>query len=1008
MNINIGPNTLRVYEYLKNKNLQPNVIKNIMGNLVKESNMEFDKSENLNYSTVKIAKDAGIENINKLKNSEIKKLLNSPEDFANVAYANRMGNTEEGDGYKYRGRGYIQITGKDNYQMIADALGMPEIVENPDLILDNPKIALDAMYAYVEKNNLNDPKLTTKQAIDKINPGLKQQDKNKRAKDIENAFSSKVLDEMEFKVSSMDDTERMLSDSTPTGEVDPGDEENPRTRRDLPPQAITPKDRRLTKAVEMPTKKEEGEVKAVEMPTMKEEGEIKAVEMPTVDDQMDALDFGDLRDAPGSRRIRTATEEKEQKEKMKKATEEGRRVAGEKPDTTTGFEDDEYIPGIEMESLDDTMATGDPDFEAEPMGDMQVSATDMDDTPSGDDIFTTFFKSLGDVTFDEGFEVDDLNLKKGGAVEADFDGKDNDDKDEDEGDPPPLAKPEEVADDIPAMLSEGEYVLPANVVRYLGLERIIDMHQKVLHEIQQMEDLGMIQNVDENGKPENDDDEMKFIQPEGKVTETLIIAAKPQGMMCPPKMSEGGQINRDIDIDRTLDDDILNIRSDIAAQRSPTGFKTVFDPEVGFLKIKTPKGNLTMDKGAIDDFINQNEGPEGADPADPDVGGTASSFGDIGKSIQDIIDAELDRAKDLMSMEQEQSDTERGIADVDVGLQDQEQQTSDPAETGAAEADDAGVGGGAELRSGGLMARFNTGGAVDYNIAGVGTVAGDMQLGDQLEAMEKPKTYEEIRQDILGDPFENMPDLPDDYGNIRSENYIYRDNPVLKGSELQKRKKRSSFVFDPNASGGQNANDYTNDKEVKQLLDLAGIDSENYAFVMQDYNKGRENIGGGISIKRNEQLKKGLDALADKRRILKKGLKASDIPEGATNRDIYKKVFFNELDYFGESLDPENYELPSVNNPLSVTDAELERLRSGRDAGTLDKKERRKLEALDKLQLDAPADISVVNRGISLLSGGKQGTTFYNSRNERLKRLRGPRSGIMGEGQYVEGVGYVT
>ena len=170
----------------------------------------------------------------------------------------------------------------------------------------------------------------------------------------------------------------------------------------------------------------------------------------------------------------------------------------------------------------------------------------------------------------------------------------------------------------------------------------------------------------------------------------------------------------------------------------------------------------------------------------------------------------------------------------------------------------------------------------------------------------------------------------------------------------------------------------------------------------------RENIGGGISIKRNEQLKKGLDALADKRRILKKGLKASDIPEGATNRDIYKKVFFNELDYFGESLDPDNYELPSVNNPLSVTDAELERLRSGNEEGTLDKKERRKLEALDKLQLDAPADISAVNRGISLLSGGKQGTTFYNSSKERAKRLRGSRSGIMGEGQYVEGVGYVT
>ena len=997
MNINIGPNTLRVYEYLKNKNLQPNVIKNIMGNLVKESNMKFDKSENLNYSTVKIAKDAGIKNINKLKNSEIKKLLNSPEDFANVAYANRMGNTEEGDGYKYRGRGYIQITGKDNYQMIADSLGMPEIVENPDLILDNPKIALNAMYAYIEKNNLDDPKLTTKQAIDKINPGLKQQDKNKRAKDIENAFSSKVLDEMESKVSSMDETERMLMDSTPTGEVDPGDEENPRTRRNLPPQAITPKEKNLTGVAPMPIKKEydEDETPAVEMPTMKEEGEVKAVEMPTVDDQMDALDFGDLRDAPGSKRIRTAKEEKEQVEKMKKATKEGTRVAGEKPDTTTGFEDDEYIPGIEMESRDDTMIADD----------TQVSATDMDDTPSGDDIFTTFFKSLGDVTFDEGFEVDDLNLNKGGAVEADFDGKDNDDEDEDEGDPPPLAKPEEVADDIPAMLSEGEYVLPANVVRYLGLERIMDMHQKVLHEIQQMEDLGMIQNVDENGKPENDDDEMKFIQPEGKVTETLIIAAKPQGMMCPPKMSEGGQINRDIDIDRTLDDDMLNIRSSIATQRSPTVFKTVFDPEVGFLKIKTPKGSLTVDKGAIDDFINQNEGPEGADPADPDVGGTASSFDVIGQSLQDIYSFEVDRAKDLMSMEQEQADTEKGMAEVDTDLQDQEQQTSDPAETGPAEAGEDE----AELRSGGLMARFNTGGAVDYNIAGVGTVAGDMQLGDQLAAMEKPKTYEEIRADVLGDPLRDTPDLPEDYGNMKSENYIYKDNPVLEGSKLQTRKKRSSYVYDPSAGGGEGSNAYRNDKEVRQLLDLAGVDSEEYAFVMDGYNKGDEYLGGAISIKQNERLKKGLDALADKRRILKQGLKASDIPEGATNRDVFKKVFFNEIDYFGESLDPENFEQPTqLNTVLNITDNELERLRSGKEAGTLDKKEREQIEFLDKFDLDAPAETDIVNQGISVLSGGRQGTTFYDSSKERAKRLRGPRSGIMGEGQYVEGVGYVT
>lgn len=138
-----------------------------------------------------------------------------------------------------------------------------------------------------------------------------------------------------------------------------------------------------------------------------------------------------------------------------------------------------------------------------------------------------------------------INFNEGGEVKADFDGKD--DEDEDEGDPPPLAKPEEVADDIPALLSEGEYVLPANVVRYIGLERIMDMHRQVLSEIQQMEDLGMIQNVDKNGEPEDDDDEMKFAEgeePEEGVTKgTIIIAsAKPKGMMCPEplRFNEGG------------------------------------------------------------------------------------------------------------------------------------------------------------------------------------------------------------------------------------------------------------------------------------------------------------------------------------------------------------------------------------------------------------------------------------------------------------------------------------
>ena len=844
-----------------------------------------------------------------------------------------------------------------------------------------------------EKLNLEDP-----ETLSKLIKGIIRQENPGKTEDY---YSDELIDksiEMSFDKSDVPETERMLMDSTPTGEfdpkeeVDPGDEENPRTRRDLPPQAITPRDRNLTGVAPMPTEEVE-EVETVPLPR----------EKPTVDDQMAALDFGDLSEAPGSKPIRTAKEEKEHKERMKKATKEGTRVAGEKPDTTTGFEDDEYIPGIEMESRDDTMATGDPDFDAEPMGDMQVSAADIDDTPTGDDIFTRFFETLGDVSYDEGFEVDDLNLKEGGSVkEADF-VKHKGEK----SDPPPGAKPEEVADDIPAMLSEGEYVLPANVVRYLGLERIIDMHQKVLHEIQQMEDLGMIQNVDENGKPEEDDKEMKFIEPKGEaVSETLIIAAKPKGMMCPPEMAEGGEINR---IDRTLDDEALKIRADIANERNPVGFETIFDPDVGVIKIKTPKGDVNVDKGLIGGFSNFEPGPgdQGEDPAEQDaLGGTASGGWSLGQSIMDLVSETIGGPGTQSELDDRSMTVGYDVSrEVDPGDEDDVGGGYDTSEDDAEEGHDEGVGGGAELQSGGLMARFNTGGEVDYNIAGVGTVAGDMQMGDESEEIEKPKTYEEIRADILGNPFKDMPDLAEDFGDIRSENYLYKNNPVLEGPKLQTRKKRSSYVYDPNAGGGKGSNAYRNDKEVRQLLDKAGVDSEDYAFVMQDYNKGRENIvsgaSGGLGLQINEQLKSGLDALSDKRRILREGLKSSDIPEGATNRDIFKKVFFNEVDNFGEELDPSNFQ---QNDQIqTVINSDLDKL-----AASNKKEDQEALKFLEKFDLDAPAEAGIVNKGISALAGGRQGTTHYDSREERLKRLKGPRSGIMGEGQYVEGVGYVT
>ena len=58
-----------------------------------------------------------------------------PEKIANRVYANRMGNGDEhsGDGYKYRGRGYIQLTGKENYSKF-DTTVPENIIADPDLV----------------------------------------------------------------------------------------------------------------------------------------------------------------------------------------------------------------------------------------------------------------------------------------------------------------------------------------------------------------------------------------------------------------------------------------------------------------------------------------------------------------------------------------------------------------------------------------------------------------------------------------------------------------------------------------------------------------------------------------------------------------------------------------------------------------------------------------------------------------------------------------------------------
>jgi putative chitinase len=75
-----------------------------------------------------------------------------PQEIANIVYANRMGNTTVGDGWKYRGRGYIQLTGHDNYAAF-DKVVDDDILSNPDLVAT--KYPLLSAAWFWDKVNLN-------------------------------------------------------------------------------------------------------------------------------------------------------------------------------------------------------------------------------------------------------------------------------------------------------------------------------------------------------------------------------------------------------------------------------------------------------------------------------------------------------------------------------------------------------------------------------------------------------------------------------------------------------------------------------------------------------------------------------------------------------------------------------------------------------------------------------------------------------------------------------------
>jgi putative chitinase len=107
-------------------------------------------SENLNYGA------AGLQSIFKKYFTPVsaKEFERKPEKIANIVYANRMGNGPQasGEGWKFRGRGYIQLTGKDNYTAFDKAVE-DDILANPDLVAT--KYPLLSAAWFFHKNGLH-------------------------------------------------------------------------------------------------------------------------------------------------------------------------------------------------------------------------------------------------------------------------------------------------------------------------------------------------------------------------------------------------------------------------------------------------------------------------------------------------------------------------------------------------------------------------------------------------------------------------------------------------------------------------------------------------------------------------------------------------------------------------------------------------------------------------------------------------------------------------------------
>jgi predicted chitinase len=153
--------TSDLIDFARSKGLSDEYIKNFVFMAQSEG---AGKRENLFYTTPErvyqvfsknsyfkgLTREQGIQKV--IKNG----LLRNEEKMANTFYGGRLGNVIDGDGWKFRGRTFVQLTGKENYEKIGKRLGV-DLTSDPDILEKDPALARRVALEYVL---WKDPKLT--------------------------------------------------------------------------------------------------------------------------------------------------------------------------------------------------------------------------------------------------------------------------------------------------------------------------------------------------------------------------------------------------------------------------------------------------------------------------------------------------------------------------------------------------------------------------------------------------------------------------------------------------------------------------------------------------------------------------------------------------------------------------------------------------------------------------------------------------------------------------------